>query len=46
MLDKKLKENVIEKNPILENISNKSSNKKKTWNKYEGITNWKIALKI
>jgi len=28
MLDKKLKENVIEKNPILENISNKSSNKK------------------
>jgi hypothetical protein len=29
MLDKKLKENVIEKNQILENISNKSSNKKK-----------------
>jgi hypothetical protein len=29
LLDKKLKENVIEKNPILENISNKSSNKKK-----------------
>jgi hypothetical protein len=29
MSDKKLKENVIEKNLILENISNKSSNKKK-----------------
>lgn len=46
MSDKKLKENVIEKNPILENISNKSRNKKKTWNKYEGITNWKVVLKI
>jgi len=46
MLDKKLKENVIEKNPILENISNKRSSNKKTWNKYEGITNWKVALKI